>query len=399
VTIRISAVLLLLLASACSKPPAADTTVSDSAGVQIVTSATPRSAAPWYRVDSVPLLDLGASGNPADEFSGTIIALMLRDGRIAVANQGSSEIRFFDPSGQRVRTVGRKGSGPGEFERIAAFEMGAADSLLIFDQATRRLSVMAPGGEVVRSGFVRLGSGTEATAMVGAMADGRIVVKATGSGESMTKSGLVRDSTELQVIGPDGSTAAVGRFPGREALLQVETRGGEVVSANVAMMPFGRATRFAVSDTLIVVAPSDRYEFDLYSAGGRLIRRVRRAGAPEAVTPADLAAQLAAVDLPNEDAKARYRAFLDLAPMPATKPAYDLVVPGANGEWWFRNYLEPYQRTRPGRWTVFDRDGVWLTTVELPVGFEPTWIGSDRMLGVWLDSDDLPHVRLLAIRR
>ena len=379
-----------------SSPPA--TVRRDSAGIAIVTSAAP-SAPGWYLVDSVPRLDLGGTGDPADEFSGTVIALELRDGRIVVANQGTSEIRFYDARGKRLTTVGRQGSGPGEFERISSLAVGTGDSLVVFDRSTRRLSVLSPSGPIVRSAMIDLGQGNAASTVVGVLPDGRLVVSPARSGREPTTSGLVRDSADLMVVGAGGSLTAVGRFPGSEAILQIETQNGQVVSVNIASVPFGRSSRFAVAESLVVVAPSDHYEFDRYTPSGRLLTRIRRAHTPERVTAADLAADLERAGLPNENARARYRHFLETAPVPKTKPAYDRVLPGVNGELWLRDYLGPDHRTRPGRWTVFDREGAWLTTVELPAGFELTWIGPDRLLGTWLDSDDAPHVWGLGIRR
>ncbi len=362
-----------------------------------MTSTAPRSPS-WYRVDSVPELDLGGNGDPADEFSGTVIAVELGDGRIAGANQGTSEVRFYDARGERLNTVGRRGSGPGEFEQIASLSVGPGDSLLVFDRSTRRLSVLAPTGEMVRSAMIDLGQGTLATRMIGALPDGRLLVSPARSGREPTSSGPVRDSVDLRVVVPDGSVSVVGRFPGSEAVLDVQTQNGQVISVNIAAVPFGRSSRFGAVDSLAVVAPSDHYEVDLYSPSGRLVRRLRREHTPEPVTAADLAADLDRAGLPNEDARVRYRKFLAKTPIPKTKPAYDRVMPGANGELWVRDYLGPDHRTRPGRWTVFDRGGAWLTTVDLPAGFEPTWIGPNRILGTWLDSDDAPHVWVLGAR-
>ena len=396
-----SAVVLLSLVPGCREHRSAaipTTTVGDSAGIAIVTSTAPRFPV-RYRVDSTAVLDLGASGDPADEFSGTIIALKLHDGRIAVANQGTSEVRFFDAGGKRLQSVGRKGSGPGEFEQIASLAVGAGDSLLVFDRGTRRLSVLAATGEIVRSGMIDLGQGTLAHVVFGALPGGRIVVSPARSGREPTRSGLVRDSADLKIVGADGSVTELGRFPGTQLVSRVETHGGKVVSVNIAALPFGRSTWFGTWDTLVGVAPTDRYGFDLYSASGRLMRRISRDHQPEPVTAADLAADLEMAELPNEDTRARYRSFLRMAPIPETKPAFDRVVPGANGELWFRDYLGPNQRTHPGRWTIFDREGAWLTSVDLPAGFEPTWIGPDQILGTWLDADDAPHVRLFRLLR
>ncbi len=182
-----------------------------------------------FRVDSIPVLDLGGSGDPADEFSGAVTAQKLADGRIVVANQGTSEIRFFDLEGRRLLSVGRKGSGPGEFERIASLAVAAGDTVLVFDRATRRLTVLAPTGAMVRSGLIDLGRGIVANALLGVLPGGRILVSPARSGMPTTSmSGLVRDSADLVVIGADGRPAVVGQFPGAEAVLEVVTQGGNV---------------------------------------------------------------------------------------------------------------------------------------------------------------------------
>ena len=47
----------------------------------------------------------------------------LSDGRIAVPNSGSHEVRLFDASGRFLRSVGRLGSGPGEFGEFSALRL------------------------------------------------------------------------------------------------------------------------------------------------------------------------------------------------------------------------------------------------------------------------------------
>lgn len=228
----ILAVVLLPLVWGCGTPrsPAGPTTVTrDSSGISLVTSTAPRFPTPMFRVDSIPVLDLGGSGDPADEFSGAVTAQKLADGRIVVANQGTSEIRFFDLEGRRLLSVGRKGSGPGEFERIASLAVAAGDTVLVFDRATRRLTVLAPTGAMVRSGLIDLGRGIVANALLGVLPGGRILVSPARSGMPTTSmSGLVRDSADLVVIGADGRPAVVGQFPGAEAVLEVVTQGGNV---------------------------------------------------------------------------------------------------------------------------------------------------------------------------
>ncbi len=44
----------------------------------------------------------------------------LGDGRIVAANSGMLEIRYYDPEGRHLLTVGRNGEGHGEFRTISS---------------------------------------------------------------------------------------------------------------------------------------------------------------------------------------------------------------------------------------------------------------------------------------
>src|SRR5687768_1766770 len=67
-----------------------------------------------WRVEPRPLVDIGAvEADPMYEFSDVIGVLRLSDGRVAVANMASGEIRFYDKTGKFLLAAGRKGAGPG----------------------------------------------------------------------------------------------------------------------------------------------------------------------------------------------------------------------------------------------------------------------------------------------
>ncbi|MEO8201379.1 MAG: 6-bladed beta-propeller [Gemmatimonadota bacterium] len=75
------------------------------------------SAPDTWRLSSLPAVDIGvAEGDGPQELAGASSSIRLPDGRIIVANSGSSELRFFDSQGRFLHTSGRKGSGPGEFD-------------------------------------------------------------------------------------------------------------------------------------------------------------------------------------------------------------------------------------------------------------------------------------------
>jgi hypothetical protein len=219
-------------------------------------------------------------------------------------------------------------------------------------------------------------------------------------------SGFYRDTVPIVVTTLTRKVvSSVGRFPGSEALIQLDRDKGRIRSVSVSRPPFARISRFGVVDSLVYVATSDRYEIDLYAKSGSLVRRLRRAHRTETVTAVDrrrsVERQVAQLKNSSVDAglKERLTEAARAMPVPETKPAYDRVVVRSNGELWVRDYLEPYERERRGRWSVFSPDGSWLTTVELPIGLEPSVIGEDFILGTWLDQDDVPHVRLHRLTR
>lgn len=77
-------------------------------------------------------------------------AARLPDGRIVVVT-GDWRPLIFGPTGLFLTTIGRKGSGPGEFLSVGMTQVGVADSIHLFDWELGRHSVYAPDGTFVRS--------------------------------------------------------------------------------------------------------------------------------------------------------------------------------------------------------------------------------------------------------
>ena len=80
-----------------------------------------------FDLDAAPELTLsetiriGDSDDPSIGFSQVRAVEVDRDGNVYVLDGREREIRVFDPRGQLVRRIGRRGSGPGEFEQVPRF--------------------------------------------------------------------------------------------------------------------------------------------------------------------------------------------------------------------------------------------------------------------------------------
>ena len=105
---------------------------------------TAQSGVPQWTVGPKPIVDLGGASTPQEEFNRVPRVLRLRNGTIVVPNEGTKNLRFFDGSGRYLRTVGRDGSGPGEFRSVQTTLRKAGDSILVWDWSQRRLTLLAP---------------------------------------------------------------------------------------------------------------------------------------------------------------------------------------------------------------------------------------------------------------
>lgn len=100
-----------------------------------------------WRVDSVPTTVIGvASGDPRYELDVANSALRLGDGRIVVANSGTHDLRFYDPTGNALLVTGRDGDGPGEYRGTMALYEAGSDSLVVYSNGNSRYSVVDDSG-------------------------------------------------------------------------------------------------------------------------------------------------------------------------------------------------------------------------------------------------------------
>ena len=68
------------------------------------------------------------------------------EGRVWVLEGQAAELRVFDATGAHVRTVGRKGAGPGEFRQPLRVDLGPEGQLWVVDPLNARLSVFDSAG-------------------------------------------------------------------------------------------------------------------------------------------------------------------------------------------------------------------------------------------------------------
>ena len=127
----------------------------DSAEISIVENSAPSTAdsTAWY-IDTSRVALIGGNGSGAGEGHnlGSIAGFeRLSDGRIVVADREAAQIHEYDSTGVYLRSMGRPGTGPGEFDYFTSMHKLIGDTLLIVDHEGQRRTIFSPQGNFVRS--------------------------------------------------------------------------------------------------------------------------------------------------------------------------------------------------------------------------------------------------------
>ena len=402
--IRRSGVRFLLpavLLAACGDAAGHSTsTVTDSAGVQIVTSTAPAWAeGEAWTIDTVPSLDIGGSDtDPHYDLLQAADATRLSDGRVAVLNAGTFEVRYYDAAGTWLSSSGRKGQGPGEFEGPGGIFRLPGDTLLVYDYQLRRMSRLAPDGSFLASISMAETNGGTMVFPFGRLTDGSWAATVANFFSGGSQAGVTRSPQVVLHIAPglNRLTDTMTVLPGEEMWVE-SGRNGEQRFVSVRDMPLGLSSPHAVGDSLLYAGDAGQFVIGVYRPDGTLVRSIRYQEPRRPVTSDILdrvkAEEMSGVaDRDRADAEARWEK------MPKAKelPAFDALTVDADGNLWVSEGRA--LPTDPIVADVFDPSGKLLGPVAMPPGFSPSEIGRGYVLGVWKDDVGLEHVRMYGLR-
>lgn len=367
--------------------------IQDSAGVRVVVNPPPSpDTDPVCTVVDDPEVEIGVlDGDPEYQLFRVSGAVVLSDGRIAVANRGAHDLRMFDPEGGHLWSSGREGDGPGEFRSVELVDRFGPDSLLVHDFRQRRFSVFDDSGELARSFQVGDEEELRFPRPEGVLEGGGVVVRQGAvytAGQATT--GADRGSSRLYLVEPTGRVVdTLGEFPGAETFVLSRER-----SLSVWNLAFGRGAFVQVGRERIAVGTNDSYSVRILDAEGAPLHVVRQTREPVPTTEADFDAfaesQLA--DVESESRRASIRTMLADMPRHETFPAYEDTRLDRVGNLWVEEYRRPGDEQTV--WQVFDRDGVLAARVRTPEGMDVLDIGDDYVLGLVRDDLDVERLRL-----
>ncbi len=370
----------------------------DSAGVRIVENRTPV----WgedeqWLLSTEPALRIGVlDGDAAYQLFGIVGATRLTDGRIVVANAGTSELRFFDSTGRHLASVGHQGEGPGEFRSLARLWRGNHDSLYTWDRELGRLSVFDSAGRFARTMRLEVPSGRIAQQVVGQLADGSLV--AIGSSGSFLRAEAGRVATDTAFF---SRFAATGTFlTAFRSVPGVAWYGfGAGEQHSFWMVPFTPGPRWAVAGDRLYLGTGSTPRVEAWSSEGALQQIVSGpdGGSPvESVDVRRYGDELLAL-AGDDNERRQIERFISDVPFPGRLPAFRALRADALGYLWVERFRRPGE-SQP-EWLVFEPEGRWLRTVETPLGLRVTEIGAEYVLGIDRDELDVERVLLYELAR
>jgi hypothetical protein len=382
----------------CESAESSGAVVTDSAGVVIVQN--PEMDLTQWQLSQQPLVAIG-SETRGDEYQMFRVqgAVRMSDGRIAVANSGTSEVRIYDDTGEFITSSGSDGDGPGEFRAITSLQRLPGDTLFVYDRSLARYSILDPNGGFVRSSSMVGGDGGPGSPMaLGLFGNGYVPAQQTRGGIFAFVAGEAEDpNTEMSVEflllrGPDSGATTIGTYPAQQTRITM----GEG-SISVIRNPLAPET-YAVADrNALFVGHSGAYEIHRYDETGAIDRIVRHVVHANPITDAEIDALIerGKESAPNADAARGIEASYRAMEYPETFPLFDDLLIDQVGWLWVRDYLRPTDEI--GRWRIYSPDGVMTAQVFAPRDFTLMDAGRDYVLGRLRDELDLERVMLFAL--
>jgi hypothetical protein len=299
-----------------------------------------------WTVDRTAILDVpGVGADGKVTFGYAAGATRLANGGLLIADRSESSIRVVDASGKLLRTVGRAGDGPGEFQTMIWAGRCGTDSLLVWDLRRRQASVVGASGSVARQFGVPAGDTAQTPYQFSC---------SSGGGRAMAYLSTprpVRDTAPPRDPNIRAAAAAVYRIAPDGAVLQ---RLGEI--------PAG--------ELVALMGPTGGAEFE--------------------------AAVQATVSMMPAQNRQAMTAPLMATPMPDRIPPVSALFGDPDGLLWV-------QTSPPGAraidFVVMRVDGRVVARTQIPLPLTVFEIGRDYILGSYTDSSDEMHVALYRLRR
>jgi len=146
----VTAVIVILVA--CARFEEKNYTVEVIGGVKHIHNLFPKfKDKPKIMLDFVWKIGELEENDENYQFFNAFDASMDKDGNIYVMDSGNHRIQVFDPAGNYLKTIGREGKGPGEFQVLFSMDINDDGNLYIYDSGKRSMERFDREGKFIKS--------------------------------------------------------------------------------------------------------------------------------------------------------------------------------------------------------------------------------------------------------
>lgn len=373
----------------------------------------PQDASASWRLTEEPTVVIGG----ADEREGYLLhwvtgATRLGDGRIVVANESTSELKYYDPEGTHLFDTGGEGGGPGEFagslQRLARMP---GDTVLVLSSLSQ-ITRFGPDGRYASSNRYNLPPSGHCRVIEGRqrlVPDGSIVL---GYGI------FIGRSAECPPPGPGEARQpmVVGRFvPATEHFDTIAWLPAfERTSDSETMHAYPRNRVYGIGYDRIYLGDTGSDSILAMSFSGEHFGTLPVPFEPAPV-PADAREELVREMEATQSGTGQRMTMSWTLVYPDYYPRYARLVAAPEDRVWVMAYplwKEPvvfadevihpriHHRLDGGAlWKVVDRDGSPIAELRTPPGFFLLEVGDDYVLGIHKDEFGRESVRLHGLMR
>ena len=356
-------------------------------------------------------LSIGVADGREEYILGEVADLAVaKDGSMLVFDRQVPIVRHYDASGRFLRSIGRSGSGPGEYRSASGIATAPDGRLLVWDTGNWRINVYSPTGDFITQWTTPSGMSGGGTAQYS-----RALFVDT-AGTVITRRNIYNSPTVWLRFRSDGTPADTIHEPPAPARGVVTARAQNV--STTLPIPFAPRRLVALSPFGYLVAgyPS-RYAFEIHQPG-RAVVSVQRDVTPEPVSRSERAEGRKEVE---DRMRQTDPAWTWNGPdVPSHKPLYHGLFVGLDGRIWISLTPESGPRIggisgtsgvgapgarrssasdadreppKPTLFDVFEADGRYLGQVQLPAGASAAVRKGDLVWAVTIGDDDVPRLK------
>ena len=345
---------LILLVSCQQQKAEWKGTIEEVDGVTVVKN--PKE--PMYGEDVFSLeeeLSIGESEGREEYMLSEVGSIAVDDEeRIYVSDRKETHIKVFDKNGVYLITIGRKGQGPGEFERISGMQITQQKELLVFDMRIRRISFFSLDGE-----FIRLKSIGEIQALELKM---------------NSKENFIVDSVLLDPRNFLAVTSLKIFDSNLKLIATIYTSDPKDVLT--PFLPFMVWTLYKIDN--IVVGYNNTYEFQVLEPEGKLIKKIMKEYFPVKIT--------------EEERKERLKQLQqsEKKEVPEFYPAY-LNFTVDDDDRIFVQTMERPKNKKGYYYDVFDSEGKFI--VKIPLKIRPRIWKKNKLYSIEEDEEGYQYIK------